>query len=465
MDYDLIIVGAGSGGYEAGLYALRRGLKVALVELSPETVGGNCLNKGCIPSKYMRHSAHTLLKMRKIRDWGIEVERVRVNYGLLKEGRDRVVRGIRESFLRYAKTLGIPLYFGRGVLEDENTVLVEGQDKRLKAKSIIVATGSSTSPLGELRANSKTIHDTDTIWDLEEIPESLLIVGGGASGCEFAFIFRMLGSKVYLVELKDRLLPSPSIPEDSSRYLSRKLKDLGVNIYLKTKVDRVEERQRSVRVYLSNGEVLEVDKVLLCVGRKPNTEGIGLESLGVSMDGRGFVKVDEFCRTNVKNIYACGDITSPLMLAHKSMIECKIAINHILGGKDWKRDERLIPKIVYSVLEVASVGLTEDEAEDLGYDVEVGTSSFSANPKAMDDGESEGFVKVVIDGESKRLLGCHIVGPCAGELIHQFIHLLKLGESSQTLSKSFFSHPSLSETLLYATLEAHYGPITFRRRR
>ena len=263
------------------------------------------------------------------------------------------------------------------------------------------------------------------------------------------------------MELKRRILPVDDIPEDSARYLGRKLKKLGVDIRTKTSVERWESTPSGVKAYLSDGTEVEADFILLAVGRKPTTQGLGLEKVGVETDERGFVKVNEFSQTTVPNIYACGDITSPLMLAHKAMYEGKIAVNHILGNDQWKRDERIIPKIIYSAFEVASVGLTEEEAEDEGYEVKVGVTSFVPNPKAMDDGENEGFVRIVSDEESGEILGCHIVGPNAGELIHQVVHMMRAGLDVEFASKSMYSHPSLSEAIGQSAAEIFYGPISW----
>jgi len=461
--YDLIIVGAGSGGYEGALYAHRRGMKVALVELSPETVGGNCLNRGCIPSKYMRHGAYMLEKFQKLQDYGVSLKGYDLNMASLRAGRDRVVVTIRENFKKFAQHLKIPIFYGKGVLKDKNTVVVEPSGEELKGRYILLATGSSTTSLGDIAPDGKHVYDTDQIWSLEEFPKSILIVGGGAVGVEFAYIFRMYGSEVVLVEIKDRLLPSADIPEESSRYLARKLKKLGVDLRLKTTVQSWEFCEGGVKVLLSDGSEVNTDLILLGVGRRPNTEGIGIEEVGIERDAKGFIKVNEFCQTSIPNIYACGDITSPLMLAHKSMYEAKVAISHMLGEEDIRRDERIVPKIIYSAYEIASVGLTEDQAEEEGYEVKVGVVSFVSNPKAMDDGENEGFVRIVADEEGN-LLGCHILGPHAGELLHQFLHIMKAGLKVYFLSKSMYSHPSLSETIGQASMEIHFGPITWAKR-
>ncbi len=461
--YDLVIIGAGSGGYEGALYAHRRGMKVALVELSPETVGGNCLNRGCIPSKYMRHGAYMLDKFQKLPEYGIFLKGYDLNMQRLKEGRERVVLTIRENFKKFAEHLKIPMFYGRGVLKDANTVVVEPEGIELKTRYILLATGSSTASVGDLVPDGRYIFDTDQIWSLEDFPKRILILGGGAVGVEFAYIFRMYGSEVVLVELKDRLLPTADIPEESSRYLARKLKKIGVDIRLKTTLKGWEVAGSQVKAFLSDDSEVQADLILLGVGRKPNTEGIGLEQLGIERDSKGFVRVNQFCQTNIPNIYACGDITSPLMLAHKSMYEAKVAISHMLGDKDMVRNERLVPKIIYSAYEIASVGLTEDQAEEEGYEVKVGVVSFVPNPKAMDDGENEGFVRLVASEDGK-ILGCHILGPHAGELLHQVLHLMKADLGVDFLSKAMYSHPSLSESIVQASMEVHFGPITWAKR-
>lgn len=461
--YDLVIVGAGSGGYEGALYAHRRGIKVALVELIPETVGGNCLNRGCIPSKYMRHGAYMLDKFHKLPEYGISLRGYELNMKDLKKGRDKVVVTIRENFKKFAEHLKIPIFYGKGVLKNPNTVIVEPEGIELKTKYILLATGSSTASLGNLVPDGRYVYDTDQIWSIEEFPKRILIVGGGAVGVEFAYIFRMYGSDVVLVELKDRLLPSPDIPEESSRYLARKLKKLGVDIRFKTTVQSWEPLEKGLKAVLSDGSEVNADLILLGVGRRPNTEGIGLEEVGVQKDAKGFVKVNQFCQTSIPNIYACGDITSPLMLAHKSMYEAKVAISHMLGEDDIVRNEGIVPKIIYSAYEIASVGLTEDQAEEEGYEVKVGVVSFVPNPKAMDDGENEGFVRLVVSEDGK-ILGCHILGPHAGELLHQVLHVMKADLSVEFLSKAMYSHPSLSEAIGQASMEVHFGPITWARR-
>jgi Pyruvate/2-oxoglutarate dehydrogenase complex, dihydrolipoamide dehydrogenase (E3) component, and related enzymes len=409
---------------------------------------------------------------------------------MLAEGRDQVVLTIRENFIKFAQKLGIPIFYGRGILKDKNTVYVEGSDITLKTRYILLATGSSCADLKDLPADGKKIFNTDQIWSLREFPRRMLIVGGGAVGVEFAYIFRMYGVDVVLVELLDKLLPSPDIPEESSRYLARKLKRLGVDVRLRAKVIGFSEEDSRLKVSISDGSTLEVDCILVGVGRKPNTEGIGLEEIGVEKDSRGFVKVNEYCQTSVENIYACGDITSPLMLAHKSMYEGKVAVSHMLGERENVRNDRLMPKIIYSAYEVASVGLTEDQAEDEGYDCAVGFLLLSGLLDLMDgvvarlSERASKFGAVFdwladkwVDGFVLGTVGYLYAGPftailaITASMLHSFIKPVvysEIGYSARIKGKiqdplegvGFFGRPETHLTLaLFAVLERFNMPL------
>jgi len=249
-----------------------------------------------------------LEKLSKAQNYGIKVEGISFDLRMLAEGRDQVVLTIRENLKKFAQKLGIPIFYGRGILKDKNTVYVEGSDITLKTRYILLATGSSCADLKDLPADGKKIFNTDQIWSLREFPRRMLIVGGGAVGVEFAYIFRMYGVDVVIVELLDRLLPSPDIPEESSRYLARKLKRLGVDVRLKAKVTGYSEENGRLKVNISDGSVVEVDCILVGVGKKPNTEGIGLEEVGVEKDSRGFVKVNEYCRGYYITLDACPQV-------------------------------------------------------------------------------------------------------------------------------------------------------------
>lgn len=443
--YDLVIIGAGSGGYEGAIYAKRRGLKVALIELSKETLGGNCLNRGCIPSKHMRHGAYLIEKLLNSEYFGFSAKSIETSMQKLSYHRDKIITSIRENFSKLLFQLGIDAYFGKARLNSPNEVLIEGTNQLIRTKNILIATGSSPKHYG-FSVDQKRIFDTDGIWSLTYFPKRLLIIGGGVVGAEFAYIFQMYGSKVTLVELKERLMEGPYIPEESSRFLTRKLRKLGVDVKLKTSVLELKELSDSISVSFSDYQKAEFDCVLLALGRSPNTSGLGLEKLGINLSD-GFIDINGFCQTSVENVFACGDVTSSLMLAHKSMHQARVAIDNILGIKTQKEDDIFIPRIVYSAYEIASFGISQEEAEE--EDLKVGVISFSTNPKAMDDGEAEGFVRVICSNDGD-ILGCHILGPNAGELLHQVLHLYKSKVNAFSLSQSLFTHPSLSESIIQA---------------
>ncbi|MEN3034070.1 MAG: NAD(P)/FAD-dependent oxidoreductase [Aquificaceae bacterium] len=445
--YDLVIIGAGSGGYEGAIYAKRHKLQnVALIELSRETLGGNCLNRGCIPSKHLRHGAYILEKISSSEQFGFRVKSVEFSIKDLSYHRNRIITTIRENFEKLLSQLGVDLYFGKARLLSPNEILLEGTSKTIKTKNILLATGSSPKHYG-FSVNQRRIFDTDGIWSLDFIPKKLLIVGGGVVGVEFAYIFQMYGSNVTLIELKERLMPTPYIPEESSRFLTRKLKKIGVDVKLNTSVLDVKELPDSVFVKFSNGQEDNFDCVLIALGRSPNTSDLGLKDLGIKLLG-DFIDINPFCQTSINNIYACGDITSPLMLAHKSMHQARVAVDNILGINSKKEEDIFIPRIVYSAYEIASFGISQDEAEEID-DAKIGVISFSTNPKAMDDGEAEGFVRVICSKDGK-ILGCHILGPCAGELLHQVLHIYRANLDAHSFSRSLFTHPSLSESVVQA---------------
>lgn len=458
IEYDLIVVGVGSGGYEAILHAKKEGLKVAGIDLTEDTLGGNCLNRGCIPSKYMRFGANLLEHLSRASKYGISLKELLINFKALKEGRSNAVISIRESFRNYAKQIKADIYYARAKLLDKNTVLAG--DEKIRGKYILISTGSSTAKVLNYSHREFSILNTDSVWGLEELPKRVIIVGGGASGTEFSYIFRMYGSEVYLIEAKDRLLKVKGIPEDSSRYLAKKLKALGVNIYTNTTIKELIKEDGKKFAILSSGEKIEYDYILETVGRVPNSDNLNIESLNIEKKGN-FIKINDFAQTSVPNIYSCGDVAIhekedyPLMLAHKSMYEARIALNHIINkDESWKINYNVIPKIIYSGYEIASVGITEEEAEDMDIEIMVGITHFDKNPKAIIDDDNEGFVRMIIDKNSKEILGCHIAGPHAGELIHQVVHLMNRHATIDYLTKGMYSHPSLSESVVQAAMFA-----------
>ncbi|ACG57018.1 pyridine nucleotide-disulphide oxidoreductase dimerisation region [Hydrogenobaculum sp. Y04AAS1] len=443
-EYDIVIFGAGSGGYEAMLHAKRYGMHVAMIDISEKTIGGNCLNRGCIPSKYMRFGAKLREHLSRGIKYGIKINSQDIDWLAFKEHRDNAVSDIRESFKAYAKSLKIDIYYGKGRFKDNNTIETTKEDV-IKGKYILLSTGSSVVSILHYDKTKFKIYNTDTIWGITEKPKSVLIVGAGVVGVEFAYIFRMYDIDVYLVDISKRIIPSES--EDSASYLSKKLKSLGVKIFTSNTIENLIEEDGKRKAILKDGTIIEYDIILEAVGRAPNTKDIGIENTDIALTEKGYVKIDEYAKTSVNHIYACGDVTSPLMLAHKSMYEGRTAVAHINNDAE-KLDYKLVPKIIYSAYEIASFGINIDQAEDMELDYEVGTATFAKNPKAIIDDEAEGYAKVIYDANTKEILGAEILGPQAGELIHQVVHIVKAGKDVEFLSRCMYTHPSLSETVV-----------------
>ncbi|NPB06280.1 MAG: NAD(P)/FAD-dependent oxidoreductase [Aquificae bacterium] len=442
MEFDLVVVGAGSGGTEAAALARARGLKVALVELSEESLGGVCLNRGCVPSKFTRERARLLRALRRERVLSCEPS---VNAEKLYEERRKVVEELKRALRRSLK--GVELVFGRGVVKGPNEVFVEGAERVLRAKRLLVAVGSRPAvpfkpPEGLL--------DEESVWELKEVPSSVVVVGGGVAGTELAFAFRALGAEVTLVEKERKLLPGALFPESGKALLERALLNEGVKVIKGAGLKRVVKEGSLYRCELEDGTAVRAERVVLAVGRRPNADLAGLDELGLT-DERGFVKVDEYCETPLKGLYACGDVTSPLMLAHKAFYEARVALERAFGEGRLRRRELSVPRAVYSAVELASVGLTPELARKKGLTVKAGRASFRFNAKALIEGENEGFLELLLD-RSGRLLGFSAVGPSAGELVHLALPLL--GREVKRLADEPFAHPSLSEAFTQAVREA-----------
>lgn len=443
-EYDIVIFGAGSGGYEAMLHAKRFGMSVAMIDISDKTIGGNCLNRGCIPSKYMRFGAKLMEHLSRGHKYGIRINSKEIDWASFKENRENTVVNIRESFKAYAKQLKVDIYYGKGRFRNNNTIETSKGDI-ITGKYILLSTGSSVSSVLKFDKTKFRIYNTDTIWGLSEKPKSVLILGAGVVGVEFAYIFRMYDIDVHLVDLSKRIIPTES--QDSASYLSKKLKNLGVNIYLSNTIEQLKEENNQRQAILKDGTVINYDILLEATGRMPNTQDIGIENTDIELDDKKFVKINKYAQTSVDHIYACGDITSSLMLAHKSMYEGRTAIAHI--NKEAEAiDYNIIPKIIYSANEIASVGINIDQAENMEIDYEVGIATFVKNPKAIIDDEPEGYAKIIYEPDTKKILGAEILGPEAGELLHQVLHVMKANKDVEFLSKCMYSHPSLSETII-----------------
>ncbi len=452
FDRDLIILGSGPGGYVAGIRAGQLGMKVAVVEKDPK-FGGTCLHRGCIPTKALLHTAEVLEQSRHAEDFGVLLADPRLDMLKAQAYKRKVVdksaKGVEFLFKKY-KAEGLT---GFGRLVGPHAVEVESAGKKttITAKNILIATGSVPREIPLAPSNGKTILNSDHILELERVPASLVVLGAGAVGTEFASIFASFGSKVTLVEMLPRILPIED--EEVSAELHRALRKRGIEVLAGTSMTKVEEQGGGVRVTLDQGgkvSTIDAEVLLVAVGRKPVTEGLGFEAQGVTME-RGYVQVNEWMQTRAPHIYAIGDVVPTPWLAHVASAEGILAVEHMAGHPGARPViYDLVPSCTYCEPEVGSVGLTEAKAKERGYDVAVGKFPFSALAKASILGKTAGFVKIVRDKKYDEVLGIHIIGPHATDLIAEACVALRLESTTEELFKTMHAHPTLSEAVAEA---------------
>lgn len=457
--YDIIIIGMGPGGYEATLTALRKKLNVAIVEKGK--LGGNCLNRACIPTKYLRSAAHQIEKLKNISNYGIEIENFRLNYSKAFEGKEKAITFLRNSLSNLLKSKKVPVYKGVGKIVGIHQVEVSYPDSRtevIEGKNIIIATGSVASSIAGLVPDGINIITTEDFMDkLDKLPESMLIVGAGVAGCEIGYISAIFGCKVTIVEKADRLLPSDIISKDISRYLLKKFNQIGIKTIFETSVESVKKIDSKLSVKLSNGQSVEVDKILITVGRVPNTADI--DTIGIQKDEKGFIKVNNNLQTNFDNIYAIGDVVNSPMLAHVASYEAKVVLHNILEKEKIKPDYSLVPWVIFSGYEIGHIGLNEQKANELGIDIISGYYPFMYNEKAVDESENDGYVKLYFEKNSMQIVGADIVGTGASELIHQISIFIKEKYTAKDIHEFIYFHPSLSEIFSYATYDLAVGKL------
>ncbi len=460
--YDLIIVGMGPGGYEATLTALRMGLNIAIVE--KDKLGGNCLNRACIPTKYFRTGAHLIDKLPKVNEYGILIDDYQLDYTKAWEGKEKAIGFLRRSLEQLLKAKKTPVYKGVGKVIDKNKVEVtksDGTKEIIEGKYILLGVGSVPTAIANIVPDGEYVITTEDYMDkLTTLPDEVLVVGGGVAGCELSYIMNKYGTNVHIVEIMDRLLPSPIISVDISRYLQRRFKQLKINTYLKTSLKEYEIKNGKIHAVLSDGTELTVDKILLSVGRKPNTQD--LDTIGIEKDEKGFIKVNEYMQTNFENIYACGDIVNSPMLAHIASYEAKLAVNNMFNEKKEKADYSLTPWAIFTAYEIGHIGLTEEQAKSQGIETVSGYYPFTYNEKAVDEHESEGFIRLIFEKDSQKLIGASIVGIGASEMIHPLGIAIKEGYTAKQLHEFIYFHPSLTEIIGHATYDLAIGPL-FKR--
>lgn len=463
MEFDLIVIGSGPGGYHAALRAAQLGLKVACVEKA--AVGGVCLNIGCIPTKALLHVAAEVRNGRHAEAFGVKFGEPTIDLGGVESFKQKVVKKMTGGVSQLFKGNKITLLEGEGRFTEANTVDVGGESHR--AKSFIIATGSSPVSIPGFELDGQRIVDsTGALTIGDSVPGRFLVIGGGAIGLEFADVYQALGSEVTVVEMLDRI--APTADADASKELTKALEKRGMRILTSTKVVGQKAGKKGTEVELEGAggkkTTIVVDRILVAVGRKPNARGLGLEEVGVELDERGFVRVvNDHMQTTQPHVYAIGDVARAPLLAHKAMKEGLVAAEHAAGRPS--AYDTVVPSVIYTTPELAGVGMTEQEATDAGYEVRVGRFPLSASGRAASLGIDAGMAKIIGDAETDLVLGFHMVGPGAGDLVAEAALAIEMGATLEDIALTQHPHPTMSEVVMEAAEHAHGRAIHIANRR
>jgi dihydrolipoamide dehydrogenase len=443
--YDIVILGAGPGGYVAAIRAAQLGAKVCIIE--KEYVGGTCLNWGCIPTKAMYRSATLLEEMRRADFFGLSCKEPAAHLDRIVARNERIVGDLRQGVERLFRRHKVNLIFGTGVVKDPGEIEVntkEGGRERVQGRHLIIATGSEPMALGILPWDHERVFNTRSILELKRIPKSLFIIGGGVSGCEFALVFGALGSEIHMTKRSKE--PIKGLDRDLTRELVRALKKRRFRLHFGDPPVGAAHTAHAVELTLQSGTKVETEMVLVTVGRVPASAGLGFESIGLHLK-QGFIQVDEHCRTNVPGVYAIGDVTGRNLLAHYASHQGLVAVEHARGNGSAAVAEHAVPEAIFTSPEIATVGLTSQECERRGVACREGVFPFRALGKAQAIGEIEGFVKVIAERESDRIIGMHIIGPDASTLLAECTLAVNRGVTLDELGRTIHAHPTLAEAV------------------
>ncbi|GAB4533682.1 MAG: dihydrolipoyl dehydrogenase [Parvularculaceae bacterium] len=456
--FDVVIIGGGPGGYNCAIRCGQLGLKTACIEMR-ETgkLGGTCLNVGCIPSKAMLHASE-LYELAKtgLETYGVKASGVNLDLDRMLAQKDEAVDGLTKGIAYLFKKNKVTSFFGRGEITGPGAVTVhdaKGGKTALRAKHIVIATGSEVMPLPGVEIDEERIVSSTGALALKSVPKHLVVIGGGYIGLEMGSVWRRLGAEVTVVEFLDRI--TPGMDAEVSKQFQRILKKQGMEFRLGTKVTGAEKLKTKIKLSLEPAqggaaEALDADVVLVSIGRRPFTEGVGLDAVGVKRDARGFIETDHW-RTSAENIWAIGDVTHGPMLAHKAEDE-GVAVAELIAGKPGHVNFDLIPGVVYTKPEVATVGKTEEQLKEAGVAYVVGKFPFTANSRARTNHDTDGFVKILADKETDRVLGVHIIGAAAGEMIAEACIAMEFGAASEDIARTCHAHPTLTEAVRQAAM-------------
>jgi dihydrolipoamide dehydrogenase len=457
--YDLVVIGGGPGGYVAAIRAAQLGLKTACVE-GRGALGGTCLNVGCIPSKALLQSSEKYADAAKhFADHGIKIEGLSLDLAGMMTRKDKVVKDLTTGIEFLFKKNKIDYVKGWGTIPAVGSVKVKleaGGEETLLAKRILIATGSESTPLPGVETDEKQVVTSTGALALEKLPGKMVVIGAGVIGLEMGSVWSRLGAEVTVVEFLDRILPG--MDGEIAKQTQRVLGKQGLKFRLGTKVTAAKATKGGVTLTLEpakggEAEELKTDVVLVAIGRRPFTEGLGLKELGVAMDNRGVIQVDENFETSVKGVYAIGDCVPGPMLAHKAEEDGIVAVERMTGQKS-HIDYNLVPGVVYTWPEVAGVGRTEEQLKEAGIDYKVGKFPFTANSRARAVGDTDGVVKVLTDSRSDKVLGVHILGPLAGDILAECVTVMEFGGTAEDIARTCHSHPSMGESVKEAAMAA-----------
>ena len=464
-NFDLIVIGGGPGGYVCAIRSAQLGLKTACVE-SRGALGGTCLNVGCIPSKSLLNLSENFHKAKKdFNQQGIEIDGIKLNIEKMMSNKNKSVQVLTKGVEFLFKKNKVKYIRGKGVLFSNNDVVVYDKDKKsnFKAKNIVIATGSEVASLPGIKIDEKNIISSTGALSLNKVPKKLAVIGGGYIGLEMGSVWSRLGSEVTVIEYLDFI--TPGMDREVSNEFKKILTKQGLKFKLGSKVNSVESTSSGVLIKYTdvktkNTETLEFDKVLVSVGRKPYTEGLNLTKVGVKKDSRGRIEVNEKLQTSIKNIYAIGDVIKGPMLAHKAEEE-GIAVAEILAGQSGHVNYDVIPGVIYTSPEVAYVGKTEEKLKEENKSYKVGKFPFLANSRAKVNNATEGFVKILADSNTDKVLGVHIIGPHCGDMIAEMALAMEFGASAEDIARTCHAHPTHTEAIKEAALAVDKRPIHF----